>query len=117
MNYLEEKFNSLLEKRLNTRFQKLVQKGLLARDVDAVKLENEKRARLVLLCSCKDQVYAVICTNTYKQKNTSLSYFELLGHYIKAKKAVVSSDLVDLTGRYEGYKAHLIVAQDVAICN
>ena len=117
MNYLEEKFNSLLEKRLNTRFQKLVQKGLLARDVDAVKLQNEKRARLVLLCLCNDEGYAVICTNTYKQKNTSLSYFELLGHYIKAKKAVVSSDLVDLTGRYEGYKAHLIVAQDVAIRN
>lgn len=112
---LQEKFDEIAEKRLNRRFQKLVKNGLLARDVDAVKLENEKRERLVLLCSCKDQIYAVVCTNTHKTSN--LSYFELLGHYIKAQKAVVSSDLVELTGRYQGYKAHLIVAQDVAIRN
>ncbi len=114
---LKEKIDSLAEKRLNARFQKLVRDGLLARDVAAVKLEDEKRARLVLLCSCKDQIYAVVCTSTRKQKNVSLSYFELLGHCITAQKAVISNKRIELHGRYEGYQAHLIVAQDVAIRN
>lgn len=102
-----------IEKRLNVRFQKLVKKGLLARDVEAVKLENEKRARFVLLCSCKDRVYAVVCTNTHKVN--TISYFGTLGHYITARKAVVSNDLIALRGMYEGYQAYLIIAQDVAI--
>ena len=113
---LKSLLDKYIEKRLNARFQKLAKQGLFARDIEAVKLKTVKRARLVLLCSCKDQVYAVVCTSTRKQKNASLSYFELLGHYITAQKAVVSSE-VKLCGRYEGYKAHLIVAQDVAICN
>ncbi len=100
---------------MNTRFQKLVKKGLLARDVDVVKLENEERKRLVLLCICKDQVYAVVCTNTHKVN--TISYFEMLGHYITARKAVVSNNLIALRGMYEGYQAHLIIAQDVAIRN
>ena len=112
---LKEKIDLLAEKRLNARFQKLVQKGLLARDVDAVKLPSDKRARLVLLCLCNDQVYAVVCTNTYKVD--TISYFEMLGHYITARKAVVSNDLVALRGMYEGYQAHLMIAQDVAIRN
>lgn len=113
MNYLKEKINSLFEKLLNKRFKKLVKVGLYARDVDAVKLENEKRARLVLLCSCKDQVYAVICTNTHKVN--TISYFELLGHYITAQKAVISNKRIELHGRYEGYQAQLIVAQNVTV--
>lgn len=110
---LQEKIDELAKKQLNARFQKLVKKGLLARDVSAVKLRDEERARLVLLCSCNNEVYAVVCTNTHK--TNSLSYFELLGHYITAQKAVVLNDLVELHGGYEGYQAHLIVVQDVAI--
>lgn len=112
---LREKFDSLIDKRLNARFQKLVMQGLYARDVDTVKLENDKRERLVLLCTCKDQVYAVVCTST--SKKNGLLYFEILGHYIQAQKGVVSNDLVELHGCYEGYKAHLIVAKNVTIRN
>ena len=39
----------------------------------------------------------------------------MLGHYITAQKAVISSDFVELKGQYEGYRDHLIIAQDVAI--
>ena len=112
---LKSKFDEHIEKRLNARFQKLVKRGLLARDVDAVKLSGETRDRLVLLCVCNNEAYAVVCTDTHK--TSSPSYFGLLGHYIKAKKAIVSNELVELRGRYEGYEAHLIVAQDVAIRN
>lgn len=112
---LKSKFDEHIEKRLNARFQKLVKRGLLARDVDAVRLSGETRDRLVLLCVCNNEVYAVVCTNTHK--TSSLSYFEMLGHYITARKAVVSNNLIELKNHYEGYQAHLIVAQDVAIRN
>ena len=39
---LKEKIDSLAEKRLNARFQKLVRDGLLARDVAAVKMKKER---------------------------------------------------------------------------
>ena len=110
---LKSKLDELIEKRLNARFQKLVNAGLLARDVTAVKLSGEARKRLVLLCTCNHEVYAVVCTNTHKAN--SISYFETLGHYITARKAVVSNDLIALRGMYEGYQAYLIIAQDVAI--
>lgn len=106
--------DSLVKKHLNAKFQMLVKKGLYARDVDAVKLQDENKKRLVLLCTCNHEVYAVVCTNTHKAKK-NISYFEMLGHYITAQKAVISSDFVELKGKYEGYRAHLIIAQDVAI--
>lgn len=110
---LKSKLDELIEKRLNARFQKLVNAGLLARDVTAVKLSGEARKRLVLLCTCNHEVYAVVCTNTHKAN--SISYFELLGSYIKAQKGIVEPNLVALHGTYEGYQAHLVIAQDVAI--
>lgn len=105
--------DSLVKKHLNAKFQMLVKKGLYARDVDAVKLQDENKKRLVLLCTCNHEVYAVVCTNTHKAN--SISYFELLGSYIKAQKGIVEPNLVALHGTYEGYQAHLVIAQDVAI--
>lgn len=113
---LKEKIDSLAEKRLNVRFQKLVRDGLLARDVVPVKLENEAKARLALLCVCDDEVFAVICVNTRKTSNISI--FELLGHNLQASKGIISKNSwVSLSGEYQGLKAPLVIAQDVAIRN
>ena len=116
MNFLRKKFDEMTKKRLNRRFQKLVKAGLFAREVDAVKLAGEKRERPVLLCTCKNEVYAVVSVNS--KKISSLSYFKMLGHYVQAPQGVVldeKSDLIELHGTYAGYKAHLVIAQDVTI--
>lgn len=116
MNYLQNMFDGYIEKRLNARFQKLVASGLYARDVVAVKLRNEERERLALLCVCKKQVYVVVSVNN--KKANSLSYFEMLGHNVQSKKGIIlekKNNWIELHGSYEGYKAPLIVAQDVEI--
>lgn len=108
--------NYLAEKQLNLHFQKLVKSGLLARDVVAVQVLGEKKERLALLCKSKKQVYVVICVNAKKTDITSI--FILLGHYLQAKNGIVlgsKSDWVDLSGRYEGLRAPLVVAEDVSI--
>lgn len=115
---LKSKLDERIEKRLNARFQKLVASGLYARDVVAVKLRNEERERLALLCVCKKKVYVVVSVNS--KKVNSLSYFEMLGHNVQAKKGVIlekKSNWIELNGEYEGYKAPLIVVQDVEISN
>lgn len=107
--------DSLAKKLLNLRFQKLVRDGLLARDVVAVQLLGEKRKRLALLCKSKKQVYAVICVNA--KKSDVISIFTFIGHYLQAKKGVVLSkkqEWVSLSGRYEGLRAPLVVAEDVS---
>ena len=114
MNCLQDMFDESIEKRLNARFQKLVKRGLFARDVVPVQLENEERKRLALLCVCGDEVFAVICVNTKKTSNFSL--FELLGYNLQAPKGIVNkSSWVLLSGAYEGLKAPLVVAQDVTV--
>lgn len=63
-----------------------------------------------------EKVYVVICVNTKKTDITSI--FILLGHYLQAKNGIVlgsKSDWVDLSGRYEGLRAPLVVAEDVSI--
>lgn len=113
---LKSKLDECIEKRLNARFQKLVASGLYARDVVAVKLRNEERERLALLCVCKKKVYVVVSVNS--KKTNSLSYFEMLGHNVQSKKGVIlekKDNWIELHGSYEGYKAPLIVAQDVEI--
>lgn len=105
----------LAEKQLDLRFKKLVKAGLLARDVVAVQLLGEKRKRLALLCKSKKQVYAVICVNA--KKSDVISIFTFIGHYLQAKKGVVLSkkqEWVSLSGRYEGLRAPLVVAEDVS---
>lgn len=100
---------------INLRFQKLVRDGLLARDVVAVQVLGEKKERLALLCKSKKQVYAVICVNT--KKSDVISIFTFIGHYLQAKKGVVLSkkqEWVSLSGRYEGLRAPLVVAEDVS---
>lgn len=113
---LKEKIDLLAEKRLDARFQKLVQKGLLARDVVPIKLDGEDKERLALLCTCKKDVYAVVCVG--KKQAGIISPFELLGNFVQAKKGVVvskKSEWVKLSGHYEGLNAPLIVAQDVTV--
>lgn len=107
---------NLAEKQLNSRFQKLVKSGLLARDVVAVQVLGEKKERLALLCVNGEKVFAVVCTNTNKKAGVSI--FTLVGHYLQAKNGIVlgsKSDWVELSGHYYGLKAPLVVAEDVSI--
>lgn len=107
---------SLLVNHENSRFQKLLKEGLLARDVVPIQILGEKKERLSLLCVNGEKVYVVICVNTKKTDITSI--FILLGHYLQAKNGIVlgsKSDWVDLSGRYEGLRAPLVVAEDVSI--
>lgn len=100
----------------NSRFQKLVKAGLLARDVFPVQIWGEKKERLALLCVSGEKAFAVICTNTKKTDITSI--FTLVGHYLQAKNGIVlgsKSDWVELSGHYYGLKAPLVVAEDVSV--
>ena len=68
------------------------------------------------MCVCKKQVYVVVSVNN--KKANSLSYFEMLGHNVQSKKGIIlekKNNWIELHGSYEGYKAPLIVAQDVEI--
>lgn len=100
----------------NSRFQKLVKAGLLARDVFPVQIWGEKKERLALLCVSGEKAFAVICVNT--KKSDVISIFTLLGHYLQAPKGAVlnkKQDWVSLSGQYEGLKAPLVIAEDVSI--
>lgn len=109
----------LLANHENSRFQKMTRSGLIARDVVAVKVLDEKKERLALLCKSKKQVYVVICVNTKKTEKTDVtSIFTLLGHYLQAKNGIIldrKSEWVELSGRYEGLRAPLVVAENVSI--
>ena len=108
--------DSLANRKMDSSFQKLIKSGLVARDVVPVQILGEKKARLALLCESKKQVYAVICVNA--KKSDVISIFTFIGHYLQAKKGVVLSkkqEWVSLSGRYEGLRAPLVVAEDVGI--
>ena len=110
---LKSKFDEHIEKSLNAKFQKIVKRGLLARDVVPIKLEDETRARLALLCVCENTVYAVVCVG-----KKPISLFELLGNFIQAQEGVIlkqKSNWIELYGSYAGLKAPLVVAKDVSI--
>lgn len=103
---------SLLITRENARFQKLVETGLVARDLVAIRVFNEPRERLALLCKANGRIYATVCVNS------SVPVSMLVGHALQAKRGVVldrKPDWVQLSGSYEGLKAPLVVAEDVGI--
>ena len=108
---------SLLVNHENSRFQKLLKEGLLARDVVPIQILGEKKERLALLCLNGEKAFAVVCTNTNKKADVN-SIFTLLGHYLQAKNGIIldrKSEWVELSGDYYGLKAPLVVADDVSI--
>lgn len=103
--------DSLIIARENRRFQKLTRSGLIARDLVAIRVFNETRERLALLCEANGRVYAVVCVNT------KVPAPMFVGHALEAKTGVVldkKHDWVFLSGHYEGLKAPLVVAEDVS---
>ena len=107
-------FETLIIAREHSRFQKLVKKGLRARDVVTVRIFGEKKERLALLCEGKKQVFTVICVSDTKKDFASI--FTLLGSCLQAPEGLIfdkRSDWVELAGAYEGLRSPVIIARNV----